>query len=138
MLRDGDQSTADQVAHLRCAPEYKDDDGGGLAGQIPPEGACRAEIHEEEQHHLGHDPDELQIDPEDRFHDPVVQRHQHTQQDAQRDADEDGDEADLQRHPEAPQQADHILALEQDVKTQIRHSEASFPASCPAGTPAAG
>ena len=39
---------------------------------------------------------------------------------------------------EAAQQAEHVFALQQDFKTQIRHSAPSFPANCPAETPAAG
>ena len=47
---------------------------------------------------------------------------------------QDRHSADLKCHAQTAQQANHIFALEQDFKTQIRHSAASFPASCPAGT----
>ena len=43
-----------------------------------------------------------------------------------------------ERHAEAAQQAEHVFSLQQDFKTQIRHSAPSFPANCPAETPAAG
>ena len=56
----------------------------------------------------------------------LLEGHQHAQQDAQRQADEHRHGTDLQRHAQAAQQADHVFALEQDVKTQIRHSAASF------------
>ena len=138
MLRDGDEGTADEVAHLGRAPEHEHDDRRRLAGKIPAKGPRGAKIHQKEQHHLGHDADEFQIHPEDGFQDGIFEGHQHTQQDAQRQADEDGHSADLKRHAQTAQQANHIFALEQDFKTQIRHSAASFPASCPAGTPAAG
>ena len=138
VLRDGDQRSTHKVAHLRRAPQHKDDDGGRLAGQVPPKGAGRAEVDKEEQHHLRHDPDDLQIDPEDGFQDGIFEGHQHAQQDAQRQTDKNGDGADPERHAEAAQQAKHVFALQQDFKTQIRHSAPSFPANCPAATPAAG
>ena len=138
VLRDGDQRPAHQVAHLGGAPQHEDDDRRGLAGEVPPKSAGGAEVDQKEQHHLGHDADDLQIHPEDGFQDGIFEGHQHTQQDAQRQADEDGHGADLERHAQTAQQTDEVFALEQDLKTQIRHSAPSFRASCPAATPAAG
>ena len=42
-----------------------------------------------------------------------------------------------QEKEKAAQQARHVFALEQDIKTQIQHSAASFRSGCPRWTPAA-
>ena len=126
-----------KVAHLRRTPQHKDDDGRRLPGKVPPECPGGAEVDQKQQHHLRHDADELQIQPQHRFQQRIAQGHQHAQQDAHRQTDKHRRGTDLQRHPKTTQQADHVFALEQDLKTQIRHSAASFPAGCPQWTPAA-
>ena len=57
--RDALQCTPHQIAHFRRAPEAEHNDGRQLGFQIPAEDSGRAEIHHKQQHHLGHDPDNL-------------------------------------------------------------------------------
>ena len=63
---------------MTFSPRKKDvykrqhDDGCRLAGKVPPKGTGGAEVNEEKQHHLRHDADELQIQPQDRLDNGVA------------------------------------------------------------------
>ena len=114
VLRDTDEGPSYEVSHLRGAPEDKDDDGTELTGEIDSEGPGRTEIHDEQQHELRHDTDEIEVHAAQCLRDRILPRHEHTEEDAQRDGNQYGDEGDADGHPQSAQQPDEIVSLKQD------------------------
>ena len=114
MLRDTDEGASYEVSHLGRAPEDEDDDGTELTGEIDSEGPGRTEVHDEKQHELRHDTNEIEVHAAQRLRDRILPRHEHTEEDAQRDGNQYGDERDADGHPQSAQQSDEIVSFKQD------------------------